>query len=58
MVEESDQKETPTAGEEGMATMTRTMSSLSFGDPEKVERLAESLMDCQKSEISLLKDMT
>ena len=59
VVEESDDKEKLTTGGEGMSTMAKNESNFSFQEADKkVERLAESLMDSQKSEIDFIKDLT
>ena len=56
--EDGDKKETTPTLAEGIPMMARTMSSLSLAaDGSRVEVLAESLIDTQKSELEFLRDL-
>ena len=55
---EDDKKQTPIPPAEGIPISAGTMSSLSFvADDSRVEMLAESLIDTQKSELEFLRDL-
>ena len=57
--EKDDQKKETQTPEEGIPMMTRTMSNLSFAvDDSRVEVLAESLIDTQRSDLDHFRDLT